>query len=150
MLRRMDTLSPADRSALMARIRGKDTKPELAVRRALHALGYRYRIHGRGLPGKPDLVFAKRRTAIFIHGCFWHRHDCKKASTPKSRQDYWTAKFAANVERDRRHAEALAADGWRVFVAWECEIEKDATLLKRLVRFLGPPRVEAGTKPEAA
>lgn len=141
MLPRMDTLTPAERSALMSRIRGTNTKPELAVRRALHALGYRYRIHVRGLPGKPDLVFRSRKTAIFVHGCFWHRHGCKKTSTPKSRQDYWNAKFTANVERDKRHAEQLAADGWRVFVAWECEIEKDETLMPRLVEFLGPPRI---------
>ena len=135
-----DTLTPEQRSALMARIRGKDTKPELAVRRALHAHGYRYRIHVRGLPGRPDVVFSKRRSAVFVHGCFWHRHGCKRTSTPKSRQDYWLAKFAANVERDKRNEQRLVADGWRVFVAWECEVEQDDTLIERLVEFLGPPR----------
>ena len=137
----VDTLTPAARSALMSRIRGTNTKPELAVRRALHALGYRYRIHGRGLPGRPDLVFAGRRTVVFVHGCFWHRHGCAKTSMPKSHQDYWAAKFAANIERDRRNAEKLAEQGWRVFEAWECEINKDETLVDRLVEFLGPTRL---------
>ncbi len=137
-----DTLTPAERSALMARIRGVDTKPELAVRRALHAKGYRYRIHVRGLPGRPDLVFAKRRTAVFVHGCFWHRHGCSRTSTPKSRADFWQGKFDANVERDRRNEALLVHEGWRIFVAWECEIERDETLIPRLVQFLGPPRLE--------
>ena len=137
----VDTLTPAERSALMARIRGVDTKPELAVRRALHAQGYRYRIHVRELPGRPDLVFAKRRTAVFVHGCFWHRHGCKRTSTPKSREDFWQSKFDANVERDRKNEALLLHDGWRVFVAWECEVERDETLIPRLVQFLGPPRV---------
>ena len=137
----VDTLSPEQRSALMSRIRGKDTKPELALRRALHALGYRYRLHGRGLPGRPDLVFRQRRCAIFVHGCFWHRHGCAKATTPKSRQDYWLPKFAANVERDRRNHARLEEAGWRVFVAWECEVAKDANLLARIAAFLGPPRI---------
>ena len=126
----------------MARIRGVDTKPELWVRRALHAQGYRFRLHVRGLPGKPDIVFAKRRTAVFVHGCFWHRHGCKKTTHPKSRQDYWQDKFATNVARDQRNAEALTADGWRIFVVWECEVERDQTLLDRLSEFLGPPRSE--------
>ena len=141
MLAPMDTLTPDERSALMSRIRGKDTKPELAVRRALHAMGYRYRTHGNDLPGRPDLVFSKRRTAVFVHGCFWHRHGCAKASTPKTRTEYWAAKFAANVERDQRNAEHLAAAGWRVFVAWECEIDQ-GDVMHRLVEFLGPPRVD--------
>lgn len=126
----------------MARIRGVDTKPELWVRRALHARGYRFRLHVRGLPGKPDIVFARRRTAVFVHGCFWHRHGCKKTTHPKSRQDYWQGKFASNVARDRRNADALTADGWRIFVVWECEVENDQTLLERLSAFLGPPRSE--------
>ena len=137
-----DTLTPEERSALMARIRGVDTKPELTVRRALHAKGYRYRVHVRELPGRPDLVFAKRRTAVFVHGCFWHRHGCSRTSTPKSREEYWQSKFDANVERDRRNEALLLHGGWRVFVAWECEIERDETLIPRLVQFLGPPRFE--------
>ena len=140
----MDTLSPEERSALMSRIRGVNTKPELIVRRALHAQGYRFRLHGRGLPGRPDLVFRKRRVVVFVHGCFWHRHDgCAKSRLPKTRHDYWRGKFEGNVERDRRNERQLAADGWRVFVAWECEIEKDERLIERLVEFLGPPRCVA-------
>ena len=138
----MDTLTPEQRSALMARIRGVDTKPELFVRRALHGQGYRFRLHGRGLPGKPDIVFKKRKRAVFVHGCFWHRHGCKRTTHPKSRRDYWQDKFAKNVARDRRNAALLVDDGWDVFVAWECEVDSDETLLPRLMEFLGPPRVQ--------
>ncbi len=138
----MDTLTPEQRSALMARIRGVDTKPELFVRRALHGQGYRFRLHGRGLPGKPDIVFKKRKRAVFVHGCFWHRHGCKRTTHPKSREDYWQDKFAKNVARDRRNAALLADDGWDVFVAWECEVDSDETLLQRLMEFLGPPRIQ--------
>ena len=138
----MDTLTLEQRSALMARIRGVDTKPELFVRRALHGQGYRFRLHGRGLPGKPDIVFKKRKRAVFVHGCFWHRHGCKRTTHPKSRQDYWQDKFAKNVARDRRNAALLEDDGWDVFVAWECEVDSDETLLQRLMEFLGPPRIQ--------
>lgn len=126
---------------MMSRIRGSNTKPELALRRVLHAKGYRFRTHVRGLPGTPDIVFSRRRAAVFVHGCFWHRHGCGKTYTPKSRRDFWEEKFAANVERDKRVREALAGEGWRVFVAWQCEIETDDSLLNRLVAFLGPPRM---------
>ena len=147
----MDILTPEQRSALMSRIRGVDTKPELVVRRALHAQGYRYRLHGRKLPGRPDLVFRKRRVVVFVHGCFWHRHEgCPKSRLPKSRADYWRAKFESNVERDQRNERVLADDGWRVFVAWECEIEKDETLVERLTEFLGPPRVAPAVGVKAA
>lgn len=136
-----DIVSPQQRSAMMSRIRSSNTKPELALRRALHARGYRFRTHVRGLPGTPDVVFTRRRAAVFVHGCFWHRHGCGKTYTPKSRRDFWEEKFAANVERDKRVREALADEGWRVFVAWQCEIETDDSLLDRLVAFLGPPRM---------
>lgn len=125
----------------MGRIRGSNTKPELALRRALHGRGYRFRTHVRSLPGTPDIVFSRRRAAVFVHGCFWHRHGCRKTYTPKSRRDFWEEKFAANVERDKRVREALADEGWCVFVAWQCEIETDDSLLDRLVAFLGPPRM---------
>ena len=134
-----DILTPLERSVLMGRIRGMDTKPELFVRRALHALGYRFRVHVRSLPGTPDVVFSRRRKAVFVHGCFWHRHGCRKTYTPKSRKRFWQAKFAANVARDRRAQERLTRDGWRIFVAWECEIEADDALLDRMATFLGPP-----------
>ena len=136
-----DILTPLERSALMGRIRNEDTKPELFVRRALHALGYRFRTHVRSLPGRPDLVFSKRRRAVFVHGCFWHRHGCRKTYTPKSRERFWQTKFAANTDRDKRAQEQLACDGWRIFVAWECEVKADDMLLDRLVAFLGPPRI---------
>ena len=117
-----DILTPLERSVLMGRIRGGDTKPELFVRRALHALGYRFRVHVRSLPGTPDVVFPRRRKAVFVHGCFWHRHGCGKTYTPKSRKQFWQTKFATNVARDKRAQERLARNGWRIFVAWECEI----------------------------
>lgn len=125
------------RSAQMRLIRSKDTKPELAVRRALFALGYRYRLHSATLPGKPDLAFPGRRKAIFIHGCFWHRHPgCKKTRMPKSRLDYWEPKFAANVARDARNQAELKAEGWRLMVVWECELHDIDRLTRRIVRFL--------------
>lgn len=106
----------------MSRIRSKDTLPELRVRRAAHALGLRYRLHRKDLPGTPDLVFPRYRTAIFVHGCFWHRHfECRKASLPKSRLDYWQAKFDANIARDARSERDLRHMGWRVFTLWECQ-----------------------------
>lgn len=107
----------------MSRIRGKDTQPELALRRALHRQGFRYRLHGAGLPGKPDLVFPRYKTVVFVHGCFWHRHaDCKIATTPKSNTPFWVEKFQKNMERDRRVAKALKDGGWCVLVVWECEL----------------------------
>ncbi|HFI2199229.1 TPA: very short patch repair endonuclease [Pseudomonas aeruginosa] len=118
-----DFLTPAERSDRMSRIRGKDTQPELALRKVLHRLGLRYRLHGAGLPGKPDLVFPRYRTVVFVHGCFWHRHDgCNIATTPKSNTPFWLEKFEKNVARDARVATQLEALGWRVFIVWECEL----------------------------
>lgn len=118
-----DTLSPEERSERMSRIRSRDTKPELALRSALHRLGFRFRVNARQLPGKPDIVLPKYRTVVLVHGCFWHRHDgCKIASTPKSNTAFWEEKFARNVERDRSVAEKLAQMGWNVVVVWECEL----------------------------
>jgi DNA mismatch endonuclease (patch repair protein) len=109
----------------MARIKGKNTKPELIVRRVLHALGYRFRLHRGDLPGRPDIVLPKYRTAIFVHGCFWHRHsECSKASMPKTRTEFWQDKFAMNVARDQRNVEALKAAGWHVLIVWECETKR--------------------------
>lgn len=135
----MDSLTPQERSARMARIHGRDTGPELVVRRRLHAMGYRYRLHARDLPGKPDLVFASRRAVVFVHGCFWHRHNdpsCKRARLPKSHLDFWLPKLETNRERDARNIAILEGMGWRVFTAWECEIEKMDTLAARLKFFL--------------
>lgn len=135
----MDKLEPAARSALMGRIRGTDTAPEMAVRRAAHRLGYRFRLHRRSLPGRPDLVFPARKAVIFVHGCFWHRHEgCAKASTPKTRTDFWSGKFARNVERDREAQDRLEEAGWRVLVVWECGIRDQLQLESTLREFLGP------------
>lgn len=110
---------------MMAGIRGKDTKPELAVRRAVHARGLRYRLHATRLPGKPDLVFSKYRAAVFVHGCFWHRHEgCRLAYRPKSREEFWEKKLTGNSERDQRNQRLLMEMGWRVYVVWECEVNE--------------------------
>ena len=114
------------------------------VRRALHAMGYRFRTHVREFPGRPDLVFTKRHVAIFVHGCFWHRHGCKKTYVPKTRDEFWREKFAGNVSRDRLNESLLAEAGWRVLVIWECEVESDVSILARTVDFLGPPRMTSG------
>ena len=117
----------------MAAIRGKNTGPEMKVRRALHALGYRYRLHGPGLPGKPDLVFPRFKTVVFVHGCFWHMHRCPYGrSSPATNAGFWEAKRVGNMERDRRNRRALKADGWNVFTIWECETRDAVTLQKRL------------------
>jgi len=135
---RTDTLSPEERSARMALVRGRDTKPELLVRRFLHAAGLRYRLHQRMATARPDLVFPARRTVVFVHGCIWHRHPdpaCPLTRTPKSRVGFWTAKFAENVARDARQQTALEADGWRVMVIWECQT-KDLARLEALARTI--------------
>ena len=121
-----DRISPEHRSWNMSRIRGKDTGPELRLRSLLHRAGFRYRLHDTTLPGKPDLVLPRYRTVIFVHGCYWHRHSgCKYAATPRTRTDFWLAKFQGTVERDRRTAEALTQRGWRVITVWECELKRD-------------------------
>jgi len=122
----------------MARIRSKDMKPELVVRRLVHSLGYRYRLHRNDLPGKPDLVLGPRRKVIFVHGCFWHQHaGCREGRIPKSNQTYWQPKLARNVERDQRVQRELAEAGWTVIVVWECEISDLDTLKERISGFLG-------------
>jgi len=128
---RMDTLTREQRSERMSRIRGADTKPEMAVRRLVHAMGYRYRLHRGDLPGRPDMVFARRRKVIFVHGCFWHRHpapNCPLARLPKSRLDFWRPKLEANRERDLRNEEELRAQGWDALVIWECQLRQRARL----------------------
>jgi len=128
-----DVLSEEQRRRNMAAIRSADTKPELRVRKALHAAGLRYRLHVRALPGTPDLVFASRRVVVFVHGCFWHRHPgCKNARMPKSRLEFWAPKLSTNAERDKRQQLALRRSGWRVIVIWECQT-KDAARLARLI-----------------
>ena len=124
----------------MRRIGPKDSQPELALRRYLHQLGYRFRLHMRNLPGTPDIVFPARRKVIFVHGCFWHRHpDCVASTTPKTRTDFWLRKFEDNVARDRRKAAQLEAAGWGVIVVWSCETTDLEMLKERLTSFLGPP-----------
>jgi DNA mismatch endonuclease (patch repair protein) len=117
---------------MMSGIRGRDTRPELRVRRYLHSRGFRYRLHAKGLPGRPDLVFPGRKTAVFVHGCFWHRHEsCRFAATPATNADFWRAKFQENIDRDRRKATQLVQQGWRVEVVWECDSDD------RLERLVG-------------
>lgn len=121
----------------MARIRSQDTQPEVTVRRLLFSLGYRYRLHRRDLPGSPDICFPSRKKVVFVHGCFWHRHDgCARTSTPKTRTSYWEDKFRKNVVRDRRNLLDLAALGWDAMVVWECETRDLERLAARLARFL--------------
>lgn len=137
----MDIVDPTRRSKMMAAIRGKDTRPEMAVRRAAHALGYRFRLHRAVLPGRPDLVFPGRRKVIFVHGCYWHRHDgCRFATMPKSNGGFWLEKFEKNVARDLKVTAELVDLGWDPLVIWECET-RDATILnERITSHLGPTR----------
>jgi DNA mismatch endonuclease, patch repair protein len=135
-----DFLTRAQRSERMARIRSRDTSPEWTLRRELHRLGYRYRLNVKTLPGKPDLVFSRYKTAIFVHGCFWHRHtDCKVASNPKSNIQFWQAKFERNVKRDEDVVAALSGLGWRVLVVWECELQNKShrpECIRKVAQFL--------------
>lgn len=118
-----DFLSPKERSERMARIKGSNTRPEIALRKVLHRLGMRYRLHGSGLPGKPDLVFPRYKIVVFVHGCFWHRHsNCSITTTPKTNTAFWVEKFEKNVARDEKNIILLKEAGWRVFVIWECEV----------------------------
>jgi DNA mismatch endonuclease (patch repair protein) len=137
----MDTRTPEQRRRIMQSVRQKDTAPELAVRRGLHALGYRFRLHTKDLPGRPDLVFPSRRRVIFVHGCFWHGHDCPKGRLPASRLDYWRPKVAANKERDERTVNMLERAGWRCFVVWQCQTRDIGQTVNKIVDFLGPARV---------
>ena len=122
----------------MSRVHQSDTAPELEVRRILHRLGYRYRLHRRGLPGTPDIVFTSRKKVIFVHGCFWHRHEgCRHSTTPKTRVAFWKDKFEKNVERDSRNLRSLRQLGWKPLVIWQCQTEDAQRLGRRLARFLG-------------
>ena len=134
-----DTLTEAERSERMSRVRGKDTKPELRVRRLIHALGYRYRLHRKDLPGRPDLVFPSRRKVVFVHGCFWHRHPdpaCTLARLPKSRLEFWKPKLEGNRARDEKNLAELREAGWLPLVVWECELRDEAALRTRIESFL--------------
>lgn len=119
----VDVLTPEQRQLNMSRIRGRDTKPEMLIRRGLHACGFRYRLQDSKLPGRPDLIFPRYRTVIFVHGCFWHGHNCPLFKPPKTRQDFWSAKIASNRARDQRAEEALLEQGWRIATIWECSLK---------------------------
>ncbi|TPL49892.1 DNA mismatch endonuclease Vsr [Mesorhizobium sp. B2-4-6] len=128
---------PSSRRALMGRVHGKDTKPELAVRGAAHRMGFRFRLHRRDMPGTPDLVFPKLKKVIFVHGCFWHRHiGCRQTTVPKARADYWKSKFDANIKRDARNLAELREQGWEALVIWECETSNETALRAHLAGFL--------------
>lgn len=133
----VDSLSPEARSERMSRIRGRDTRPELVVRRYLHTAGFRYRLHRRDLPGKPDIVLPKYRTVVFVNGCFWHSHACQKGRIPSTRSEFWAAKFESNRRRDRKNRRLLRKAGWRVYTIWECTLSTGASAngaLNRLAR----------------
>ena len=131
----VDKLTKEHRSWNMSRIKGKDTKPEIIVRSMLHRMGYRYRLHAKNLPGRPDIVLPKYKTVIFVHGCFWHRHKgCKETTTPKTRTEFWEEKFAGNVARDKKKAAALRRLGWKVITVWECQIGKNPGVVSAKLR----------------
>jgi DNA mismatch endonuclease (patch repair protein) len=135
-----DRFTPEQRSAVMRKVPGKNSSAEMKVRRLLTAMGLRYRLHRKDLPGSPDVALPGRKTAVFVHGCFWHGHDCKRgARAPKANADYWTAKIARNRARDAAALRALAAMGWRPVVVWECELRDESALEARLQREFGPP-----------
>jgi DNA mismatch endonuclease, patch repair protein len=134
-----DVFSAGKRSWVMARIKGKDTSPERLVRSILHRLGYRFRIHRSDLPGKPDIVMPRHRSVIFVHGCFWHLHTCKRASLPRSNSQFWKDKLTANAERDEVNLTKLEKMGWRTLVIWQCETKKPENLLVKLEEFLSHP-----------
>lgn len=145
-----DVFDPAKRSAVMARVKSKDTKPEKTLRRLLTAQGARYRLHRKDLPGSPDVVMPGRRLAFFVHGCFWHGHDCPRgARVPKANRDYWLAKVARNRARDARNQAELAQAGWRVETIWECQMRDEATLAQRLRAVLNT-QAAAGASADSA
>ena len=138
----VDIVDQATRSRMMAGIHGKNTKPELLVRKYLHSKGLRFRLHVKNLPGKPDLVFPKYRAVVFVHGCFWHQHaNCKYATMPSSRTDFWSTKLSDNVMRDQRQFAALDVLGWRVYVVWECELRESSSKLESLLLGISQRRI---------
>lgn len=132
----MDRLSVEKRSALMAGVKNRDTKPEIAVRSIIHRLGFRFRLHRNDLPGSPDLVFPSRRKVAFVHGCFWHQHSCKRGTPPASNLEFWRKKLERNRQRDKDVATKLRSSGWRVIIIWECELSNEAKLARRINRLL--------------
>lgn len=142
----MDTRTSEKRSEIMSAVRTEDTGPELFVRKLLFAKGYRYRLHRKGLPGRPDIVFPRWRKVVFVHGCFWHGHRCSKGKLPKSRLRYWRPKIAENKKRDRRNVIQLRRMNWGAFVVWQCELKNEKSLMRRLKSFLGRPNTRKRTQ----
>jgi DNA mismatch endonuclease (patch repair protein) len=132
----MDHVTPVKRSTIMAAVKSRDTGPEVVIRKALHRRGYRYALHSADLPGKPDLVFRSRRKVVFVHGCFWHGHRCKKGRLPKSKIAFWTAKMAANKARDRKVAGLLRRQGWSVLSVWQCQTRQLEKLVDKIAMFI--------------
>lgn len=133
----MDKITSAKRSEVMSHIKGKNTKPEMLIRRLIHSLGYRYRLHVKSLPGIPDLVFPSRRKVIFIHGCFWHRHSCLKGrSMPSTNKDFWKNKFIANKRRDKQHQNEFRKLKWGVLTIWECQTKNLSKIKRKIIKFL--------------
>lgn len=141
----MDTRSPEQRSYIMSSVRSRDTAPELLVRRLVHSLGLRFRVHRKNLPGRPDLVLPKHRAVIFVHGCFWHGHGCPKGRLPKSRLGFWRPKIERNQIRDTESAKALRSSGWRVLTVWQCQTKDTDRLRARLAKFF---KLKLAKKPE--
>lgn len=136
-----DSITTERRSDNMRKIRSKDTKPEVRIRKLLFGLGYRFRLHRKDLPGTPDIVFAGRKRVIFVHGCFWHQHqDCREGRLPGSRQEYWIPKLKNNISRDQKHMVELQKLGWKVLVIWECQVTNIDRTEDMMLKFLGPPR----------
>lgn len=131
-----DVVTPEKRSAMMSGIRSKNTKPEMAVRKQVFAAGFRYRLHARNLQGKPDLVFARYNMVVFVHGCFWHGHECQNGRLPKTNRDFWKKKITKNIENDLRATKTLRSDGWKVVTIWECQLEKGIIKLLTTLRGL--------------
>lgn len=131
-----DRMSPADRSLLMAKVKRSNTKPEMVVRRLLHARGWRYRLHVKGMPGTPDLVFPSRKAVLFVNGCFWHGHTCRLGRLPSSRPEFWVPKIRANRERDGRKIGQLTSEGWRVLTIWQCSLSRPEVVLQEIESFL--------------
>lgn len=135
----VDVFDKAKRSAVMSCIKAQDTKPEMAVRRIAFALGYRYRLHRKDLPGKPDLVFPRLHKVIFVHGCFWHQHNCKEGRNPSSNREYWVPKLIRNKERDKSNLKALKELRWKCLIVWECELTNPDKTASRIYKFLSSP-----------
>jgi DNA mismatch endonuclease (patch repair protein) len=136
----VDRVSEETRSYIMSTVGSKNTGPEISVRKMLHGVGYRYNLHKRDLPGSPDIVFPKKKKVIFVHGCFWHGHDCKYGRLPKSKIGYWSTKINANKERDKIHINKLKNLGWESIVVWQCQLKDQAKTKQRLINFLGPAK----------